>query len=904
METSDPRTENRDPPMATGPIVHAAPMGPRAEGVPPRRFAGEKAAAQATAAGAPGTPRTPEPRETPGPWAKPSNKTGPSPGPSLVPGPGPGPGPSPRPGTGLAKKKSELGIGPFRLLDRAPLGRGAHGTVRVAQGITTGRLVAAKIMQNPKLGGLHVERFAYERLRGTGVVPDIIWDGKAEAWSRIPGPEAKGFELAEAKGTVESTPVTGPWALVTELMGESLHDLWKACGNRFTLPTVLEVGRRLIAALQVIHNHGVLHCDVKPHNVVIGLRGVQRSQLYFVDFGLAQPLFRSSSGEHIRCHHDETFRGTDRYASLHAHQHMTLSRRDDLESLGYSLLCLLGVQLPWHHQLSSDFDRQDREMCRAKSNEQLFRFLASLAKKGQVPGSLVEYMFQVRKLGFDQEPDYEALVALMDRASTEHKAPFKGFDWVRVDLGDVARRRRRAPEDAGQRRLRVLKKVRGRLPHEAEPGVKDRRVARDAAPLPIGTVAPKDAGQPRNLAGGPAVPRAPGTAVTTAAKKASGQGAGGSGSPPMLTVQTPPGSPVVSQATVTPVATMPTTPRTMVATLPDRRPTSAPAKIRSPGAVGPPSPTVGPPVPSESHEFAETKGGPRTGLVASTVQPRIQRAQPVRVVSGSAAVRGSPTGPVHVAAPIPAGPETPRMSTASAPASTTAVAESGTTVPSTVQSTVQSTTSQPRPTRSVPATVSPSMATKGTVGPGAQTGAGSPGPQSSHLDPRSARVLGRPVHDGEQAKPVGPKTEPLGAVPHDVVSLEQTSESLVRVQQPRPRKRRNKLPRSSETRPKRTLMGSVVLGQMETDLETLGTVPSKTSVASDPMTRDDISYRHAEPERPSASHRAKETQTASTAAAAAAGAFEGRTYGYQADRVPMPLSPYIQVGGVRIPVHK
>ena len=91
-----------------------------------------------------------------------------------------------------------------------------------------------------------------------------------------------------------------------------------------------------------------VHGDVKPENFLLGQPNTPRSnKLYLVDFGLAQ-RWRDSKTVHVKYdQRPDDFRGTIRYASVHAHLGRTPSRRDDLESLAYTLLFLLNGRLPW-----------------------------------------------------------------------------------------------------------------------------------------------------------------------------------------------------------------------------------------------------------------------------------------------------------------------------------------------------------------------------------------------------------------------------------------------------------------------------------------------------------------------------------------------------------------------------
>ena len=63
---------------------------------------------------------------------------------------------------------------------------------------------------------------------------------------------------------------------------------------------------------------------------------------------VAATKWRTPGGAHVKYEQKpDDFRGTIRYASVHAHLGRTGSRRDDLESLAYTLMFLLKGRLPW-----------------------------------------------------------------------------------------------------------------------------------------------------------------------------------------------------------------------------------------------------------------------------------------------------------------------------------------------------------------------------------------------------------------------------------------------------------------------------------------------------------------------------------------------------------------------------
>lgn len=70
--------------------------------------------------------------------------------------------------------------------------------------------------------------------------------------------------------------------------------------------------------------------------------------------------------------------GTARYASENAHKGYELSRRDDLESVGFMMLYLVQGTLPWESIFTSDFTTLFSAIGEMKSIESIEDFCENL----------------------------------------------------------------------------------------------------------------------------------------------------------------------------------------------------------------------------------------------------------------------------------------------------------------------------------------------------------------------------------------------------------------------------------------------------------------------------------------------------------------------------------------------
>ena len=100
------------------------------------------------------------------------------------------------------------------------------------------------------------------------------------------------------------------------------------------------IGVQLLERFEFMHKQSFIHRDVKPDNFLMGL-GDKSGIVHVVDMGLSKRVLDPNTNQHIPFRNDKSLTGTARYASIHAHLGEELSRRDDLEAIGFVLIYFL-----------------------------------------------------------------------------------------------------------------------------------------------------------------------------------------------------------------------------------------------------------------------------------------------------------------------------------------------------------------------------------------------------------------------------------------------------------------------------------------------------------------------------------------------------------------------------------
>src|SRR6184192_2483683 len=201
--------------------------------------------------------------------------------------------------------------GRYRIVRK--LGSGGMADVYLAEDQELGRRVAIKILNDRHAADdSFVERFRREAKNAAGLShPNIV--------------------SVYDRGTAEGTY----YIAMEYLDGRSLKELIVSRGPA-PVKTSVEYARQILAAVGFAHKNGIVHRDIKPHNVLVGPEG----RLKVTDFGIA----RSGASQMTEV---GSIIGTAQYLSPEQARGSPVDQTSDLYSVGIVLYEMLTGKVPF-----------------------------------------------------------------------------------------------------------------------------------------------------------------------------------------------------------------------------------------------------------------------------------------------------------------------------------------------------------------------------------------------------------------------------------------------------------------------------------------------------------------------------------------------------------------------------
>jgi transcriptional regulator with XRE-family HTH domain len=205
-----------------------------------------------------------------------------------------------------------------RYLIEKELGHGGMGTVYLARDVKHGRLVAVKVVSPEAVSGIGADQFLKE----------IRYTARLEHHHIL--------------GLHDSGQAAGyPFYVMPYIRGGSLRERLNR-DRQLTVEETLKIARGVAAALAYAHERQMLHCDVKPENILLS-----EDHPYVADFGISRAI-HTEMFEWGQRREIDSSAGTPAYVSPEqATGDQQLDARSDVYSLGCVVFEMLSGEKPF-----------------------------------------------------------------------------------------------------------------------------------------------------------------------------------------------------------------------------------------------------------------------------------------------------------------------------------------------------------------------------------------------------------------------------------------------------------------------------------------------------------------------------------------------------------------------------
>ena len=251
--------------------------------------------------------------------------------------------------------------------------------------------------------------------------------------------------------------------------GQNLKEIIRETG-RFSVEEALPLIIQACAGVGYAHRAGLVHCDIKPHNILV----TPDQRLKVTDFGIARALTTIQPDEKY-----DVIWGSPQYFSPEQAAGLAPSTTSDVYSLGVILYEMLTGRLPFDSDDPAELSRMHREdiptpprhfnpeisqaleqiilkvlskepSARYRTTDQLGRILETLLRQGENSSAEIPaYQPQTRAApqsrnvnqaagGLPAAPSAAGRKAVMLPPTEAQEEKLGGFDWVTILLGLLA----------------------------------------------------------------------------------------------------------------------------------------------------------------------------------------------------------------------------------------------------------------------------------------------------------------------------------------------------------------------------------------------------------------------------------------------------------------------------------